>query len=152
MPLEYYDYDVLAKIGNELGRILKINRTAYQATRRKFARMCVEIDLNKPLVPKIFIGGRWQKVEYERLRILCFHFGKFGHNINSCEQRLRLVATKDYRRGPSTKVKVGKQEDTTTARRQSRSHFVMLEHDTDIQDDREIVLETLELQVSDPKA
>ncbi|EOY31426.1 Uncharacterized protein TCM_038365 [Theobroma cacao] len=147
MPLEYYDYDVIARIGNELGRTLKIDQTTYQATRGKFARMCVEIDLKNPFVPKIFIGGRWQKVEYEGLRILCFHCGKFGHNIDCCEQRF-----KNYRRGPSTKVKVRKQEDTTMARMQSGSRFVVLEHDTDIQDDGEIVPKTLEQPVSDPKA
>lgn len=30
------------------------------------------------------IGGRWQRVEYESLRMLCFHCGKFGHDVEAC--------------------------------------------------------------------
>lgn len=49
----------------------------------------VELDLNKPLVAKVFIGGRWQIVEYEGLRMVCFHCGKFGHNDESCQAKQR---------------------------------------------------------------
>ncbi|XP_021290562.1 uncharacterized protein LOC110421316 [Herrania umbratica] len=63
---------------------MKIDRTTSSATRGKFAHLCVEINLKKPLVPKIFIGGRWQKVEYEGLRMMCYHCGKFGHYEEGC--------------------------------------------------------------------
>lgn len=52
--------------------------TSY-ATRGKFARVCVEIDLNKPLVPKIYVGGNWQTIEYEGLNLICFKCGHVDH-------------------------------------------------------------------------
>ncbi|XP_017972900.1 PREDICTED: uncharacterized protein LOC18612588 [Theobroma cacao] len=87
MPLEFYDKEMMSKIGNLLGKTLKIDRTTSYAISGKFVRMCVELDLTKPLVPKIYIGGRWQRVEYEGLHMLCFHCGKFGHGSDLCPVR-----------------------------------------------------------------
>ncbi|XVF06754.1 hypothetical protein REPUB_Repub06bG0077800 [Reevesia pubescens] len=87
MLLEFYDGDVLRRMGNEIGKAVRIDRTTSFMLRGKFARMCVELDLTKPLVSKIYIGGRWQKVEYEGLKMLCFHCGKFGHNDLECGVR-----------------------------------------------------------------
>ncbi|EOY22292.1 Uncharacterized protein TCM_014510 [Theobroma cacao] len=113
MPLEYYDREILDKIGDRIGKSVKIDRTTSSQSKGKFARLCVEIDLKKPLIPKIFIGGRWQKIEYEGLKMLCFHCEKFGHSEEGCvmkqqekkglseEQALKLseshkVVQKDY--------------------------------------------------------
>ncbi|XVE95436.1 hypothetical protein REPUB_Repub02eG0097000 [Reevesia pubescens] len=89
MPLEYYDEDIMRMMGNKIGRSVRVDRTTSNMMRGKFARMCVELDLMKPLVSKIFIGGRWQRIEYEGLRMLCFHCGKFGHSNLECEDRIR---------------------------------------------------------------
>ncbi|XVF02788.1 hypothetical protein REPUB_Repub04eG0204400 [Reevesia pubescens] len=84
MPLEFYDNEVLMKMGNTIGKALMIDRNTIAALRGRYARMCIEVDLTKPLVPKIFIGGRWQRVEYEGLGMLCFECGKFGHVRDQC--------------------------------------------------------------------
>lgn len=42
-------------------------------------RVCVEVDLNKPLVPRIYLDGQWQPVEYEGLPMICFKCGRSGH-------------------------------------------------------------------------
>ncbi|XVF06930.1 hypothetical protein REPUB_Repub06bG0093500 [Reevesia pubescens] len=89
MPLEYYDNTILRRLGDEIGRSVRIDRTTSNMSRGKFARMCVELDLNKPLVSKIFIGGRWQKIEYEGLKMLCFHCGRFGHSDLDCQIRMK---------------------------------------------------------------
>ncbi|KAE8705252.1 hypothetical protein F3Y22_tig00110429pilonHSYRG00369 [Hibiscus syriacus] len=52
--------------------------TSY-ASKGRFARVCVEIDFGKAVVPKIEVDGRWYSVEYEGLPMICFHCGKFGH-------------------------------------------------------------------------
>ncbi|XVE99570.1 hypothetical protein REPUB_Repub03eG0210600 [Reevesia pubescens] len=87
MPLKYYDNTILRCLGDEIGRSVRIDRTTSNMSRGKFARICVELDLNKPLVSKIFIGGRWQKIEYEGLKMLCFHCGRFGHSDLDCQIR-----------------------------------------------------------------
>ncbi|XP_021300450.1 uncharacterized protein LOC110428853, partial [Herrania umbratica] len=55
-PLEFYDREILSRIGDELGRTVKVDRTTSTVSRGKFARLCVELDLNKPLVAKVFIA------------------------------------------------------------------------------------------------
>ncbi|CAL1406291.1 unnamed protein product [Linum trigynum] len=47
--------------------------------RAKFARMAVEVDLSKPVLPRIRLDGRWQKFDYENLPVVCFECGKVGH-------------------------------------------------------------------------
>ncbi|XVF34102.1 hypothetical protein REPUB_Repub18cG0028400 [Reevesia pubescens] len=59
IPLEYYDNEIINKIGYIIGKTLMIDRTTLVASRGRYARMCMEVDITKPLVPKIFIRGRW---------------------------------------------------------------------------------------------
>ncbi|KAF1870704.1 hypothetical protein Lal_00026322, partial [Lupinus albus] len=47
----------------------------------KFARICVEIDLNKCLVGKVCVQGHWHKVG---LHILCSSCGCYGHVAQNC--------------------------------------------------------------------
>ncbi|EOY23818.1 Uncharacterized protein TCM_015594 [Theobroma cacao] len=95
MPLEFYDQVVLTSIGNAIGRMEKIDRTKADIFRGKFARLCVEVDLRKPLVPKVFISGLWQKVEDEGIRMVFFQCGRFGHNIEVCTAKNLDQATKN---------------------------------------------------------
>ncbi|VVA23699.1 PREDICTED: reverse mRNAase [Prunus dulcis] len=52
--------------------------------RGKFARICVELDLAKPLTPFIEIEGRTYGVVYEGINLVCFECGCFGHGRDSC--------------------------------------------------------------------
>lgn len=52
--------------------------------RGKFTRLAVRISLNKPLVSQFKINGSVQKVEYERLPVICFKCGHYGHSSNGC--------------------------------------------------------------------
>lgn len=45
----------------------------------KFACVCVELNLNKLLVPTISFMGRVFATKYEGLYIICYHCGRFGH-------------------------------------------------------------------------
>jgi len=62
-----------------------------RAERGKLARLSVEVDLLKPLVPKVFLGNHWQKVEYEGIHLICFTCGKFGHRTEYCEHNPNAV-------------------------------------------------------------
>ena len=48
--LEFYTDFVLKKIGNKLGRIIKIDTDTKDFDKVNFARICVEVDLSKSLV------------------------------------------------------------------------------------------------------
>ncbi|KAH7546879.1 hypothetical protein FEM48_Zijuj01G0247700 [Ziziphus jujuba var. spinosa] len=57
-----------------LGRTLKIDRNTEMANRGRFARICVELDISKPLVRKLIVGSRIQHVEYEGVGTIFFHY------------------------------------------------------------------------------
>lgn len=56
------------------------------ANQGRFARLCVEMDISKPLVRKVFAGDRVQKVKYEKAGTVCFHYVHVGHMNNSCDK------------------------------------------------------------------
>ncbi|CAI0547824.1 unnamed protein product [Linum tenue] len=87
LPVHFYHKELLFTMGNLLGRSIKLDYHTQHQQRAKFARMAVEVDLSKPLVPRIRLDGRWQKVEYENLPVVCFECGIVGHTNVSCHSR-----------------------------------------------------------------
>lgn len=87
MPIEFYDREILRTMAEKIGRFVNVDKTTTDVSRGKFARLSVEIDLSKPLVPYIYIGNRWQRVEYEGLRMMCFECGRFGHDAENCKEK-----------------------------------------------------------------
>ena len=63
------------RIGNALGKALKVDYQTLSATKGKYARLCVEVDLKKPLVPFVWVDRELQVVEYEGLEAICFECG-----------------------------------------------------------------------------
>lgn len=55
--------------------------------RGKYARICVEVDLDKPLLPMFEIKNHIYKVEYEGLHLLCLACGKYGHYREHCNAK-----------------------------------------------------------------
>lgn len=65
MPMEYQNEVILRRIGYGLGQTLKIDRNTVAAVRGNFARIFVEINLDKPLKPSISILNQLYRVEYK---------------------------------------------------------------------------------------
>ncbi|XP_057746093.1 uncharacterized protein LOC130965342 [Arachis stenosperma] len=84
LPIEMYDRMVLRKIENLVGRTIKVDSNTAELSRGKFARMCVEVDLTKPLVGKYLINGREYRVEYEGIHQICFSCGRIDHDQKLC--------------------------------------------------------------------
>ncbi|XP_065630884.1 uncharacterized protein LOC136068109 [Quercus suber] len=84
LPIEFYDAAVLRKIGSVIGPVLRIDSFTASETRGGYARLCVQIDLEKPLISSIRVGRLVQKVLYEGISSLCFCCGKLGHKQDSC--------------------------------------------------------------------
>ena len=51
---------------------------------RKFARICVELDLDKPLQPKAIVREYLLNMQYEGLHVVCFKCGRYGHRERDC--------------------------------------------------------------------
>ncbi|KAK2634118.1 hypothetical protein Ddye_028910 [Dipteronia dyeriana] len=60
-----------------------------------FARICVEIDITKPLLGSQNIEDRAIRVEYESLGLVCFKCGRYGHSKDSCKEGIELSIPKD---------------------------------------------------------
>ena len=89
LPIEYYNARALHQIGKSIGNVLRIDAHTATESRGKFARICVQIDINKPLVTAILIGKFEQPVSYEGIQKLCFGCGRVGHQKNQCPYIIR---------------------------------------------------------------
>lgn len=58
LSIEMFSEKVLFGMGNTMGKTVKIDRTIEGVTKGKYVRLCIELDLNKPLVPSISVYGR----------------------------------------------------------------------------------------------
>ncbi|ONI21009.1 hypothetical protein PRUPE_2G044900 [Prunus persica] len=75
---------MIAGHGNLLGKLLKIDSLTTSQNRGKFARLCVELDLNKPLDASVQINQNWYNIEYEGLPDICYLCGCYGHKRERC--------------------------------------------------------------------
>nr|XP_023881793.1 uncharacterized protein LOC111994167 [Quercus suber]POE73841.1 uncharacterized protein CFP56_26818 [Quercus suber] len=79
LPIELYEVEILREIRNSIGKVLRIDIHTAMEARGKYVRMCIQIDINKPLIDTILIGLFEQAVSYEGIQKLCFSCGRFGH-------------------------------------------------------------------------
>ena len=79
LPIELYEAGVLKQLGGAIGRVLRIDTPMTMEVRGKYARLCVQIDVNKPLINTILIGWFEQAVVYEGIQKLCFSYGRISH-------------------------------------------------------------------------
>ena len=84
LPIELYEAGVLKQLSEAIGRVLRIDTHTAMEARGKYARLCVQIDANKPLINTILIGWFEQAVVYEGIQKLCFSCGRIGHRKDAC--------------------------------------------------------------------
>lgn len=63
-----------------------MNKTL-KIARGLLARLCVEVDLSKPLKRVLLLNGKRLKLEYENLHIICYDYGKYDHLFDKCSSR-----------------------------------------------------------------
>lgn len=95
LPVDYYTNKWLERVGNKIGKTIKVDRITLLASRGKFARVCVEIDTTKPLKEGYEFRGVLQEVQYEGLHELCFNRGKYGHKALICHSRALAQHSKE---------------------------------------------------------
>ena len=76
LPIEYYNAEALYLIRKAIGNVLRVDTHTTLEARGKFARLCIQVDVTKPLVAAIKIGKLEQPVCYEGIQKLCFDYGR----------------------------------------------------------------------------
>ena len=87
LPIEYYNDEFLLRIGSLLGKPIKVDRNTSMVSRGHYPRICIEINMEKPLVAKFKLHRRVRPVEYEGLHLVCFSCGRYGHEAEKCPAR-----------------------------------------------------------------
>lgn len=90
-----YTEEMLREVGNKIGKVLTVDRNTLMKTggqsakmeRGRFARVSVEVDLNKRLSSRFVILKQVFIVMYEGLDIICFNCGQYGHKREECGKR-----------------------------------------------------------------
>lgn len=84
LPVEYFDYNFLMRIGSLIGEPKNIDEATSLVSRGRFARMCIEVDITKPLLSKYKLRRRVRTIEYEGIHLVCFKCGIYGHKEEQC--------------------------------------------------------------------
>ena len=64
--------------------MMKVDDTTFHQIRGKYAHLCVEVNLNKPLLPHFCINGAIYNILDEGIHLICFKFGCYDHYLEGC--------------------------------------------------------------------
>ncbi|CAN1243156.1 hypothetical protein LINPERPRIM_LOCUS5573 [Linum perenne] len=88
LPIQYFNSLAVHRIGNYIEKTVKLDLATSEGARCRYARVCVEVDITKPLLGKYMIEDRVFKIEYESLENMCFECGCYGHKKELCSLRV----------------------------------------------------------------
>ncbi|XP_019253973.1 PREDICTED: uncharacterized protein LOC109232674 [Nicotiana attenuata] len=89
LPTEFYDLQILKKLGNKIGKLLTVDTCTSTTTRGRYARLCIEVPLDQPFKTHLFISSHKQTILYEGLNMLYINCGRLGHNQRACTYHLQ---------------------------------------------------------------
>lgn len=89
LSIHFFNKSALFSIATTMVKPLKIDGATANFTRPSIARVCIKVDMLKPLPQWIWIGIApfyifWQAVLYEDVPTYCTHCSKFGHSASQC--------------------------------------------------------------------
>lgn len=92
LPVELWDGESLETITEPIGKLLKVDEFTLSLSRARYARVCLELDLARPLKRGFWLEDGIFKVFvvilYEHLPTFCYLCGMVGHGSTGCSSRL----------------------------------------------------------------
>ena len=79
LSIKYFNYKFLMTVDSKFGNPARIDNAATRVSREHYARICMEIDLLKPMVTKFKLRRKVNKLEYEGFHLVYFGCGLYGH-------------------------------------------------------------------------
>ncbi|KAL8139415.1 hypothetical protein V2J09_005436 [Rumex salicifolius] len=130
LPMNYYHRAILKGIAEGLGKPVKVDMTTLKLERGRFARVCVEVNLKRPLKGTVLVNGERYFVSYEGLSNICSGCGVYGHLVAVCPRRPKEQVVPEQQNGPESsemgeRRQAGQMEDGfTAAKNPVRSHVM----------------------------
>ncbi|CAN1762671.1 hypothetical protein LINPERHAP1_LOCUS8480, partial [Linum perenne] len=128
LPIHFFNQTAITRIGNHIGRTIRLDLATAEGAPARYARVYIEVDLSEPLLGKYMIGDRVFLVEYESLENVYFVCGKYGHKMDACPTVAPSQAL-EVAEEPSPAAKDSSTEDgdvgswmTVTRRRHPKNH------------------------------
>ncbi|CAI0552115.1 unnamed protein product [Linum tenue] len=72
------------KIGAVIGKPVRVDRATEMGARGNYARVCVEVDLTKPLLGRYKVEGIEYLMQDEGLDNICMDCGQYGSSTSNC--------------------------------------------------------------------
>ncbi|CAN1787951.1 hypothetical protein LINPERHAP1_LOCUS17862 [Linum perenne] len=112
LPIQYFNQVAVERIGNYIGKTVRLDLATTEGARGRYARVCVEVDISKPLLGKYMIGDRVLKIEYESLENMCFDCGFYGHKKEGCLAKVLTQITNQDLQMPDRAEDIAEEHDT----------------------------------------
>lgn len=92
----------------KVGRPIRVDDSTSLVSKGRFARICSEVDITKPLLSKFTMEGKAWPIEYKGIHLICFGCGIYGHRKEQCGSRRAGEDTREKNmtedgRNPATK-------------------------------------------------
>ena len=90
LPLELWEEETLQHLLKDVGQFLKVDDITLNHSKGKYARVCLNIDISKPLRGSLFIPIPNQpyplevSISYEGLHEVCAMCGSVAHVLEAC--------------------------------------------------------------------
>ncbi|CAI0462323.1 unnamed protein product [Linum tenue] len=102
LPIEFINKEAAMKIGSLIGKAIRVDRATELGARGKFARVCVEVDLTRPLLGRYKVEGIEYLIQYEGLENICTDYGQYGKSTLKCSCKDPVVVVETVEEVPET--------------------------------------------------
>lgn len=100
LPVKYFEESIIAQIGSLVGTVVKVDQLTLAQARGMFARVCVEVNLEKPLKPFVEVESGTFGIVYEGISMVCFGCGCYGHVKDKCSNLANVNGNNEAAENP----------------------------------------------------